>query len=101
VNPVVNDENDKMITNPQLMYVQVNAHFNKHFFDPSMPTLQPFIGEPAPLLAPITVAEAANAAKKLNNNCAPGIDRISAELIKYGPVELHSVICDTLNNALQ
>jgi hypothetical protein len=101
VNPVVNDENDKMITNPQLMYDQVNAHFNKHFFDPSMPTLQPFIGEPAPLLAPITVAEVANAAKKLNNNRAPGIDRISAELIKYGPVELHSAICDTLNNALQ
>ena len=95
-NPVVNDEHDKMISNPQLMYEQVNAHFSKHFFDPSMPSLQPFIGEPTPLLAPITVAEVAAAAKELNNNRAAGIDRISAELIKYGPVELHSAICDTL-----
>ena len=101
VNPVVNDGNDKMITNPQLMYDQVNAHFNNHFFDPSLPTLPAFIGDPSPLGKPITVAEVAKAAKKLNNNRAPGIDRISAELVKYGPVELHSCICDILNEALQ
>ena len=100
-NPIVYDSSNKTITNPQAMYEEINTHFNKHFYDPSISSLEPFVGEPASLQSPITVAEVASAAKKLNNSRAPGIDHISAEMIKYGPPELHRSICEILNNALQ
>ena len=35
---------------------------------------------------------------KLNNNRAPGYDKITAEMIKYGPEELHQKIKSILNN---
>ena len=37
---------------------------------------------------------------KLNNNRAPGYDKITAEMIKYGPEELHQKITTILNNCV-
>ena len=38
---------------------------------------------------------------KLNNNRAAGPDRISAELVKYAPVEVHLFIQELLNRVLE
>ena len=37
----------------------------------------------------ITLDEATKNVMKLNNNRAPGYHKITAEMIKYGPEELH------------
>ena len=38
---------------------------------------------------------------KLNNSSASGFDQISAEMIKYGPTELHSIIIKVPNKCIQ
>ena len=38
---------------------------------------------------------------KLNNNKTPGIDNISAEMVKYGPLTLFEAIKETLNEAFE
>lgn len=38
---------------------------------------------------------------KLNNSSASGLDKTSAEMIKYGPTELHSIIIKVLNKCIQ
>ena len=43
----------------------------------------------------------ARAIRKLKNNRAAGPDGISAELVKYAPVEVHQFICDILNDVLE
>ena len=100
-NPVVTDAQGKQITSPAAMYNVIHQHFNNHFFDPNQQEIAPFIGKASPLEVPITTEEVQQAARKLNNNCAPGIDNISAELIKYGPRELHEEIRSVLNDSLQ
>ena len=37
----------------------------------------------------ITLDEVTKSIMKLNNNRVPGYDKITAEMIKYGPEELH------------
>ena len=37
----------------------------------------------------------------MNNNRAAGPDGISAELVKYAPIEVHKFICDILNDVLE
>ena len=37
---------------------------------------------------------------KLNNSSASGLDKTSAEMIKYGPTELHSIIIKVLNKCI-
>ena len=39
--------------------------------------------------------------KRVNNNKAPGIDNISAEMVKYGPVALHEAIKKLFNEAFE
>jgi exonuclease III len=100
-NPYITDATNKQITNPEAMYNAIKTHFNNHFYDPNMTNVEPFTGEARPLDKPITTEEVSAAAKKLNNNRAPGIDRISAELIKYAPREVHDQISHILNEAIQ
>ena len=100
-NPYVTDSNNKRITNPQEMYNEIKEHFNKHFYDPDQNNIEPFVGEPSALTAPITLGETIAAAKKLNNNRAPGNDEITAEMVKYAPDELHVFITEVLNASLE
>ena len=49
----------------------------------------------------ITLDEVTNKSiMKLNNNRAPGFDKVTAEMIKYGPEELHQKITSILNNCI-
>lgn len=84
--------NGKIITNPNDIYKTINTHFQKQFFDPDIEKLQPFIGIPKKLNKPITLEEATKSIRRLNNNRAAGYDKITGEMIKYGPQELHNAI---------
>ena len=46
----------------------------------------------------ITLDEVTKNIMKLNNNRAPGYDKVTVEMIKYGPEELHQKITNLLNN---
>ena len=46
---------------------------------------------------PFTAEEIETAAKRLKNNKSPGVDNINAELLKYGPNELHGEIANIFN----
>ena len=48
----------------------------------------------------ITLDEVTESIMKLNNKRAPGYDKITAEMINYGPEELHQKITSILNNSI-
>ena len=48
----------------------------------------------------ITLDEVTKSIMKLNNKRAPGYDKITAEMINYGPEELHQKITSILNNCI-
>ena len=49
----------------------------------------------------ITLDEVTKSVMKLNNNRAPGYDKITAEIIKYGCEEFHQKITSILNNCIR
>ena len=100
-NPFVHDEKGKHVSNPTEIYKIVHDHFEKHFYDKDEQQIQPFTGEPKCLDNPITTEEVSQAIAKLNNNRAAGPDRISAELMKYAPTEVHIFISNLLNHVLE
>ena len=48
----------------------------------------------------ITLNKVTKSVTKLNNNRAPGYDKITTEMIKYCPEELHQKITSILNNCI-
>ena len=48
----------------------------------------------------ITLDEVTKSIMKLNNNRAPGYDKITTEMIKYGPEKLNQKITSILNNCI-
>ena len=67
-------------------------HFKRHFYEQSIELFLPFTGQWKNLDKPITTDEVRRATLKLNNSRTAGPDRISAELSKYAPVEVHVFI---------
>ena len=100
-NPFVEDEKGRNVTNPTEIYRIMKNHFQQHFFDETIYKLKAFTGNPEKLDQPITKEEVEKSIKNLNNNRSPGYDNIAVELIKYGPDELHDVIKNILNKALE
>ena len=100
-NPYVHDENGKNVTNPIDIYKHIKQHFEKQFIDQNTSKLEPFIGTPRKLNHPITNEELIKSVMKLNNNMSSGYDKITAELIKYGPEILHSQIKTILNDCFE
>ena len=88
-NPYIYDSEGKIIANPNEIYKTVKNHFRQHFTDTNTNEVESFIGLPKNLNKPITDEEVKKVIDKLNNNRAAGPDRISAELIKYGPQRMH------------
>ena len=56
---------------------------------------------PQPLNNPICTEKVTEIIKKIGNNKAAGFDNITGEMIKYGPIILHKVISDNLNNIFE
>ena len=100
-NPIVHDSDGKTISNAQEIYETIHKHFEAHFTDEKVNKIEPFIGPPKPLNNPISCEEVSDAVRKLNNNKSAGNDSISAEMIKYGPPELHNQIAPTINNIFE
>ena len=100
-NPYIHDTNGKNLTNPTDIYNTIRQHFNNHFNDPNIQNLTPFEGQPRKLNNKITTEEVTSNVKRLNNNRAAGNDRISIELVKYAPNEVHNLISNIINESFQ
>ena len=98
-NTYVHDETGKSVTNPQEIYNIINKHFQEQFNDETAEYLEPFKGPPKNLNNEITTDEVKRSVKILNNNRAPGYDKITAEMVKYGPESLHKAIAKVLNKS--
>ena len=79
----------------------MKVHFEHNFCDKNHQTIDTFEGEKRPLNLPTSSEEVEIAIRKLNNNRAPGLDDIAAELVKYVPVELWEVIKSALNECFE
>ena len=91
INPYVYDENKQCITKPSEIYKVIPAlrgHFEKHFNDDDVSSLNQFDGQLRKLNKEISIEEVTASISKLNNNKTPGIDNLSAEMVKYGPLSL-------------
>lgn len=100
-NPYVHDENKKCITKPSEIYKVVREHFEKHFNDDDVSSMKPYDGQPRKLNKEISTEEVRAGINKLNNNKTPGIDNISAEMVKYGPLILFETIKEIFNEAFE
>ena len=101
INPYVYDENKKCMTKPSEIYKVVRGHFEKHFNDDDVSSINPFDGQPRKLNKEISIEEVTAGINKLNDNKTPGIDNISAEMVKYGPLALSKAFKNTLNEAFE
>ena len=79
----------------------MKEHFEHQFYDKNHQTIDTFEEEKRPLNLPISLEEVEIAIKKLNNNRAPGLDEIAAELVIYAPVELWKVIKFVLSQCFE
>ena len=96
-NPIVPGKDGIPLLNAQDIYNEMKEHFQHHFHDKNHQAIDTFEVEKRPLNLPISLEEVEIAMKKSNNNRAPRLDEIAAELVKYAPVELWEVIKSPLN----
>ena len=100
-NPYVHDEKGKNVTDPVHIHKIIKLYFENQFIDQNTPKLEPFTDTPRKLIHPISNQEVLKSISKLNNNRSAGYDTITAELIKYGPENLRSIIKTILNNCFE
>ena len=98
-NPPIHDNKGKSITNKQEIHNVIEEHFSNHCFFYKKTTTTLTMNDHQ-LEHEITLDEVTKSIMKLNNNTAPGYDKITAEMIKYGPEELHQKITSILNNCV-
>ena len=96
----VHDKKGKVITSPDEIYKIATDHFTNHFKKDDQEYIERFVGNPAPMLNPISTDEVSKALSRMTNNRA-AFDEISAECLKYGPPELHEEIKNALNNLIE
>ena len=83
------------------MYSIIREHFFNHFCDESLPKIKPFLGTPRKLKNEITTKEVTQSINHMSNNRAAGHDRVSVEMIKYAPSQIHTEISKILNNVFE
>ena len=96
----VHDKDGKVITSPDEIYKMATDHYSNHFRKDNHEFIERFVGNPAPMINPITTKEVSKALSRMTNNRA-AYDEISAECLKYGPPELHEEIKNALNNMIE
>ena len=79
----VNDESGKRLSNLQKVHNTIKEHFENHYNDNSHESTE---STPHIFHNRIINEEVKKTIMKLNNSRASGIDQISAEMIKYGPI---------------
>ena len=97
-NPIVHDKKGKSITNKQEVHNVIKEHFSNHFFEKKTTTRIKLNDHK--LENEITIDEVTKSIFKVNNNRESAYDKITAEMIKYGPEELHQRITNILNNCI-
>ena len=100
-NPIIHDNEGKVVTNPVAIHEIIKQHFETHFNDETAEPIEPFVGLPRPLNVPIMNEEVKQSIAKLNNNRAAGHDKIIPEFLKYGSEKLKYMITIVLNNIFQ
>ena len=79
---VVHGKDGQPLLNTPDMYHEMKEHFEHHFYDKNHQTIDTFEGEKQSLNLPISLEGVEIAIQELNNNQAPGLDAIAAELVK-------------------
>ena len=100
-NPQVEDNEGKIITNPNEILKTVANHFESKFKDGSKKDIPPFQGTPRALHNPVSKDEVRKSFNRLKNNKASGEDQIASELLKYAPPILDQTIADIINNTFE
>ena len=100
-NPFIHDNNGRHVTQPAQIYKIVKEHFQDHFCKQNEPELKPFVTAPKQLNKPINPDEVERCSKKLRNNRAPGHDKITTEMVKYGPLKLYIEMSNVYNQCFE
>lgn len=94
------DKDGKVVVAPAEIYKEISSHYKNHFNHPTHQAIERYIGEPSPLDDPIRTDEVTKSLSSMSNNRA-AYDSLSAELLKYAPIEVHSEIAKALNEMLE
>ena len=94
------DADKRVLVSPNSVYKAVTTHYQNHFYKDNHENIIRFSSPPSPLNNPITTQEVHDALKGMTNQRA-AYDDISAELLKYGPEELHKIIAEALNDLVE
>ena len=97
-NPTIQDEDGKLVTNPNEIKKIATAYYEEKFRQEQSEDIAPFQGNPRPLTKQISVDEVRKSSMKLNNSRAAGEDNVTSEMLKYGTPLLWTTMADILNS---
>jgi len=87
----------KSTIHKSVMIKAITGFYSNFFARAGAEEIQPWRGEPRPLMREISRGEVTEAAKKLRNHRALGPDYIPGELIKNGGKQLHLELSNVFN----
>ena len=97
---VIHDEQGRRVEDDNEKCKRIGDHMKKKYDGPNY--IEPFESkESSSLLFPITPREVKEAIKKLNNNRAPGPDKIQGEFLKAAPPTIIEEITDMFNSMFE
>ncbi|XP_065071803.1 uncharacterized protein LOC135696359 [Rhopilema esculentum] len=95
-NPKVEGDEGRLATSPNDILKLTTDFFKAKFQKEDAEVIQPFEGEPRPLVKEKTPEEIHKSSTKLNNNKATGEDGIPGELLIYSPKEVKYYIAQMI-----
>ena len=97
---VINNKEGNPVSTDEMKAAIVQEWYFKKF-NGNDPPLEPFSGQPRPLVCPITKEEVEKAAKKLKNGKTNGPDSTPNELLKYACDSFYSTYASILNRCFE